>query len=66
MGVSTKMNVVRRRAAAVELNRELYVTGGEMEFDKDGELRSGEKYNPELETWIEVAQMKKGRSEHAA
>ena len=62
-----RMKIDRRRSAAVELNSELYVTGGEMEFDEvEGAGRSVEKYNPDLETWVEVAPMKKGRSGHAA
>ena len=61
-----KMNVVRRRAAAVELNGELYVTGGDMFYDMGGELRSVEKYNPDLEAWFFLAPMIERRSRHAA
>ena len=60
-----RMKTDRRRAAEVELNGELYVTGGEKAFDFDDvELNSVEKYNPDLKTWIEVEPIKEERGGH--
>ena len=61
-----RMETERGRTSAVELNDELYVSGGKKKSGEVDKLRSVEKYNPDLETWVKVAPMKKGRSSHAS
>ena len=65
-----KTNTVRQRAAAVELNDELYVIGGALAFDKSidkhAHLQSVEKYNRITASWKEVAALNDKRIGHTA
>ena len=64
------MNTERQRAAAAELNGELYVIGGALAFrksvDKHKQLRSVEKYNRITDSWKEVAALNEKRIGHTA
>ena len=65
-----KMKTMRQRAAAVELNGELYVIGGALAFeksaDKRAQLQSVEKYSSVTNSWKEVASLNQKRVGHTA
>jgi len=56
------MNVARAKVKAVAMDGCLYVVGG---WDGSRELNSGEMYNPDLDTWSNLPNMKVPRCSHS-